>query len=113
MMRRTMSVAPGGSSDGGAQAGFGIEQEVGGDDHAVARFEAAPDLVTAGGTRPERDFARLVLAVPLVEKHESALAGGDDGALGDGQGGGGSALDEDVREHVRLQEAPRVVHLDA
>src|SRR5438477_4161422 len=113
MTLRTISVAPARSRDGRPDAGFGVEQEVGRDDHAFACHQAAPYAVPTREALADRDFTRLVVALPLVQEHERAFPGLDDRALRYHEHGRGGALEIHVREHVRLEQAIRVAQLDA
>src|SRR5258708_14199005 len=113
MTRRTMSAATAAACDRRAQAGFRVEQEIRGDDHPLAGGEAPPYLVSAGQAGAQRDLARLVVPVTLVDENQRALAGRDDRGLRHGERGRRGALQRHVDEHVRLHHAAGVGDVDA
>ena len=97
------------------QVAFGIDQEVGADHDLLVLGDALQDLGIAVGPAADFDLARLVAAFATLHQHRLALAGIENGALGNGQGSGARhvGVELDRGEHVGLELAVRVVELDA
>src|SRR5438067_1138407 len=62
--------------------GFGINQEIGAGDDALAFFEAASNLVIVAEFSAQLDKARLEFAFALIHESDVALPGGDHRAEG-------------------------------
>ena len=99
----------------GAQIAFGIDEEVGGGDHLLARLEAVSDLDIAIATTPELDGARLEAALALGNQHDLTRAAVDHRAVGNGgdRFALGSRVEHHVGIHARLHQSVRIGQLNA
>ncbi len=94
-----------------AQAGLGVEQEVGRDHHRLALAQAGEHLETVADAPAHAHLARLEAAVAVVDEHQLALAGRDQRALGHHQPAPLVGQQLDVGVHLGLERAVGVVDL--